>query len=150
MGACIGSSFALALAAATPERITSVVLINPIGRTATNADGMRQHFREWAREIAPRHSELDPSIVRTVGERLWGADFVYSTSRETVERLPTPLLILPGSDDMHPREIALEIASLSRNARIVEDWWGDRGRQRLAIADFLMSRTPSSADPSKR
>src|SRR5262249_55694520 len=48
MGACIGVSFALALAQARPGLVSALVLQNPIGLSNRNRDALAAEFNVWA------------------------------------------------------------------------------------------------------
>ncbi|CAE7703018.1 unnamed protein product [Symbiodinium sp. CCMP2456] len=51
-----------------------------------------------------------------------GRDFVFSVSREDVQKMQTPMLVLMGLDQYHPAETAREIARLAPAAELVERW----------------------------
>ena len=51
MGACIGVSFALALAKARPGLVSALVLQNPIGIAAGNRPAIDSEFEKWAAEV---------------------------------------------------------------------------------------------------
>jgi pimeloyl-ACP methyl ester carboxylesterase len=122
LGSCIGPSFALALIAAAPERVTAAVLQQPIGATEENRPLFRASFDSWAEELAPGHPEASPQDFAAFRERLFGGDFVFSVSREVVRTSRTPLLVLAGNDAHHPHETSREIASLAQHVDFVERW----------------------------
>jgi hypothetical protein len=54
---------------------------------------------------------LDPAeyerIMRAYDEQLWGAHGAYMSVAESfVRECPAPLLVLPGTDEFHPTELA--------------------------------------------
>ena len=51
MGACIGVSFALALAQARPGLVSALVLQNPIGLAGGNRAALDAEFGKWADEV---------------------------------------------------------------------------------------------------
>jgi pimeloyl-ACP methyl ester carboxylesterase len=145
LGNCIGPSFALALIASAPERVTSAVLQQPIGATEENRPLFRAAFDTWASELAPQHPEASAEDFAAYRERLFAGDFVFSVSRGAVRESKTPLLVLAGNDAHHPYETSREIASLAPHAELVEPTWKEPERvvetvQRVGA--FLKSHTP--------
>jgi pimeloyl-ACP methyl ester carboxylesterase len=136
MGGCIGSSYALGLCRAAPDRVGAVVLQNPIGLSADNRPAFLQMFDAWARP-------LGGGFV-TFRDNMFGGDFVFSVGREFVASCPVPFLVLAGNDTFHPRAVADEIAALAPDAELVLEWTSPTHHdQTLAhIRDFLLSRTP--------
>jgi pimeloyl-ACP methyl ester carboxylesterase len=122
LGNCIGPSFQLALIAKAPERVAAAVLQQPIGLANDNRAAFRTAFDSWASEIAPQHPEASAQDFAVFRERLYGADFVFSASREAVRAIQAPLLVLLGSDLHHPSETSREIAALAPRAELVERW----------------------------
>jgi hypothetical protein len=71
---------------------------------------------------------------------MWARDFVGAVSREVVETISTPILVLPGADLVHPRDIALELAELAPSATLLDHWntsAPDLERATAAIRAFL-------------
>lgn len=122
LGGCIGSSYCLGVAQAVPDRVGAAVLQNPIGLSNGNQEQFRAMFDEWATEIAPEHPEADTATMLALRERLFGGEFVFSTSREFVRGCQTPLLVLPGNDDFHPAATAQEIVDLAPHAELLATW----------------------------
>jgi pimeloyl-ACP methyl ester carboxylesterase len=132
MGGCIGCAYALGLGLAAHGRVTAAVLQNPIGRSADNQALFRNMFDEWARE---RNAE--PEAARAFREAMFGGDFVFSVSRDFVRRLPFPILVLPGDDDFHPRETALELAELAPRSEVFDPWRDDKQATAEVVRRFL-------------
>lgn len=139
MGGCIGASFCLTLCERAPERITAAVLQNPIGFADNRAtwDAAVSGFVKTMRERDPTIS--DATIAR-FGDNLFGGDFVFSVTRDFVERCRTPLFLQPGSDTPHPAAVSAEIVELAPDIEIQERW---RGPEHLAesirrVTDFLL------------
>ena len=109
MGACIGVSFAYALAAARPELVSALVLQNPIGLSSVNRQALDQEFDKWAAEVRgwPGVEERNMPGFR---QRMFGGDFIFSVSREFVARCTIPALLMPGDDLVHPAEVSADIA----------------------------------------
>lgn len=143
MGACIGVSFALGLAAARDGLVTSLVLQNPIGLVETNRDMIDGEFDAWAEKVG-QWPDVDAALLPDLGRRLFGGDFIFSVSREFVSSCQIPTLIMPGNDQMHPAEIGAELARLSPNSETIEPWKGPdhRDESMLAVRDYLVSHTP--------
>ena len=123
LGACIGVSFALQLCDAVPDRVASAVLQNPIGLVPGNRPVVDKLFTDWAADQAGRE-DIDHSQLPGFHDRLFGGDFIFSVSRDAVRRCATPLLLLPGMDDIHPAAISAEIAALAPNVELVNPWKG--------------------------
>ena len=118
IGACIGASYGLSLCQALGGRITAAVLQNPIGLWR-NRRVFNDMFDEWACELKSRPNQTTLASVR---EHMFGGTFVFSVSRRYVSRCQTPLLVLGGDDDFHPRRIATDLADLAPQAELVVDW----------------------------
>jgi hypothetical protein len=121
------------------------VLQNPIGLTADNRPAFQSMFDGWATAIADQHPEADPATFAAFGDAMFGGEFVFSVTRQFVRDCPVPLLILPGADTFHPREVALEIADLAPDAEVLDDWAGEERKPatRERIRSFLLAHTPS-------
>ena len=115
IGACIGVSFALALALRAPERVGALVLQNPIG-LAGNAPVLRRLFETWA---AGQQGETEP-----LWPAMFGGDFVFSVTREQVAGIRHPALLLPGDDQEHPAETSAELARLLPDVQVATPWKG--------------------------
>lgn len=143
MGVCIGGSFIFKLCQMAPERVVAAVVNNPIGM-----HNNRAHWQESVRTFGAIVRERDPSVseqdVESFGRNLFAGDFVFSVDRDFVRHCHTPLLLQPGSDSSHPKEVSAEIARLAPNIEVQTDW---RGPEHLAaansrIAEFLTLHTP--------
>lgn len=64
-------------------------------------------FRDAALALDPGEYER---IIRAYDDQMWGAHGAFmSVEEEFVPQCPAPLLILPGTDEFHPTEIARRI-----------------------------------------
>jgi pimeloyl-ACP methyl ester carboxylesterase len=144
MGGCIGSSYALALCARAPGRVTAAVLQNPIGLTADNHQLFMAMVDDWASGLRARGTEISDATLEEFRERMFGGDFVFSVDREFVRRCPVPLLILAGNDEFHPTAVAEEIAELAPDSELVHEWAGPQRHAETAdrIRSFLAQHTP--------
>ena len=143
MGGCIGASFCLTLCELAPERITAAVLQNPIGLHENRAT-WDDAIRGFSKTMRERDPALTEDIIHSFGRNMFGGDFVFSVSREFVQRCRTPLLLQPGSDTPHPAETSEEIARLAPDLEVQKDW---RGPTHLAesihrVTEFLTRHTP--------
>lgn len=142
MGGCIGSSYALALCAAAPGRVTAAVLQNPIGLSADNRQNFVEMFDSWAAELSSRRG-IDAETLGSFRDNMFGGEFVFSVSRDFVRSCPVPLLVLPGNDEFHPRAVAEEIVDLAPHAEILDGWGDDRATTAERIRAFLARHTPA-------
>jgi pimeloyl-ACP methyl ester carboxylesterase len=147
MGGCIGSSFALGLCHEAPDRVTAAVLQNPIGLSNGNRPQFFGMFDEWASDLRSTHPELNDAAAAAFRARMFGGDFVFTVDRDFVRSCRTPLLVMPGGDDFHPRAVAEEIVALAPDATLLSPWGGDehRGNTLNRVADFLVAHTPDEA-----
>lgn len=122
LGNCIGGAFALSLIEAAPDRIAGAVLQQPIGHSPENRSTFYELFDGWAEELKRTRPELETEALREFRERMYGGEFVFSVSREMVQRCASPLLVLMGNDIYHPSATSREIVSLAPRAELVEAW----------------------------
>jgi pimeloyl-ACP methyl ester carboxylesterase len=144
MGGCIGSSYALALCQAAPDRVTAAVLQNPIGLSADNRDSFYAMFDGWAKALVAERPDVTQDAVSAFRERMFGGEFVFSVDRDFVRRCPVPLLVLAGDDQFHPRATAEEIAELAPDAELVIEWAGPAHHHETLerVRQFLRRHTP--------
>jgi pimeloyl-ACP methyl ester carboxylesterase len=144
MGGCIGSSYCLGLIQAAPERISAAVLQNPIGLSADNRESFRGMFDDWANELKQQRTEVADDTLRGFRENMFGGEFVFTVSRDFVRSCHTPLLVLPGGDQFHPRATAEEIVELAPNAELLSPWAAPEAVENTVkrIRSFLQSHTP--------
>jgi pimeloyl-ACP methyl ester carboxylesterase len=142
-GMCIGGSYIMGLIQSAPQRVASAVLFQPIG-----IDGNRQAFFEmfdgWAKEQQAAHPEANAATWEAFKQNMYGADFVFSVSRDFVKGCPTPLLVLLGNDQYHPQTTSREVASLAPNATLIERWREPEhhAAAQAAVERFLAAHTP--------
>ncbi len=84
MGACIGVSFALALAQARPGLVSAMVLQNPIGLAGGNRATLDGEYAKWADEVRKWTGDR-PGLLRGFHQRMFGGDFI-SASRASLRR----------------------------------------------------------------
>ena len=146
MGGCIGGSYSLGIIKAAPTRISAAVLQNPIGLSPRNREMFFRMFDTWADPLKLQHPKLDDAALREFRDRMYGTDFVFNVSRDFVRSCKTPMLILCGNDDYHPKETSKEIAALAPNAELVEHWKTPDviGATVKRMREFLLAHTPKS------
>jgi pimeloyl-ACP methyl ester carboxylesterase len=148
MGACIGVSFALALAQEKPMLVSAMVLQNPIGLSSTNRAALDGEFAKWSGEVR-RWPGIDPRLLPAFGQRMFGGDFIFSVSREFVRACTIPMLLMPGDDVVHPAEVSADLL-LAPKVEVLAPWKG-LARRELAmrrIREFLVANEPASVSAS--
>jgi pimeloyl-ACP methyl ester carboxylesterase len=141
MGACIGVSFALALAAARPGLVTAMVLQNPIGLSPSNRAALDHEFELWAKEVSG-WPDIDATALPAFGKRMFGGDFIFSVSREFVRSCAIPSLLMPGTDLVHPAVVSDELARMPK-VEILAPWKGLALREQAMrrVREFLIAHT---------
>ena len=144
IGACIGGPFGFKLCETAPERITAFVSQATIGFFNENRHLSYESFGTWLKGLLQRQPDVDLAALHAMKERMYTGDFVYGISREFIQASRTPLLVLAGADNQHPRAVSEEIARLSPVAEFIGDWQGEgRGVFYLdTVRDFLARHTP--------
>ena len=144
MGACIGVSFAFGLAHARPGLVSSLGLQNPIGLHENHAM-IDSEFGAWAKQ-AETFPEVDAKNIPGLRRRMFGNDILFAVSREFVRSCKLPIMLLPGSDTMHPKAISEEIARLAPHTEVVNPWKGSQYKQMAVdrVVEFLMRNTPKA------
>ena len=147
MGACIGVSFALALARERPGLVSALVLQNPIGLSVSNRAALDHEFDLWAQQVR-EWPEIDERMLPGFRERMFGGDFIFSVPREFVERCDIPMLLMPGDDLVHPAEISADLAR-APNVEILASWKGTQHRVAAMqrVHDFLAAHQPERTEP---
>jgi hypothetical protein len=67
-----------------------------------------------------KRDDLTSGQVEAFATRMWAPDFAVSVTRDQVQSLRTPMLVLPGIDQYHPAETGREIAALAPAAELLE------------------------------
>ena len=149
MGACIGVSFALALAKARSGLISALVLQNPIGIAAGNRPAIDTEFEKWAAEVR-NWPNIDATQLPGFHRRMFGGDFIFSVSREFVRGCDVPMLLMPGDDIVHPAEISADLAR-APNVEVFAPWKGPRYRMAAMnrVREFLVTHRPEATVPSR-
>jgi pimeloyl-ACP methyl ester carboxylesterase len=142
-GQCIGGSFIMSLLRATPERIASAVLAQPIGRVGPMPAARSARFEAWAETVKGR-PDATPQVLDAFYRNLYGPGFVYSVDRAFVSACHTRCMVLAGNDEAHPFPISEEVAKLLPHCEFIPEWKTGahlveaKGR----IKKFLAANTP--------
>src|SRR3989442_12893485 len=133
----------MTLRKAQPERLTSAVLAQPIGRVGAMAPGRSARFNAWA-ETLKDHPEATQQVLDAFHQNLYGPGFLYSVDRAFVSSCRTPCLVLAGNDEAHPLPISEEVAKLLPNAEFVPEWktGAPPASAKIRIKEFLAKYTP--------
>jgi len=144
-GSSFGASFALALAQAAPERVSALVLQNPIGLSGDNRELIEAEIAQWTASLAGR-PDVSPSALKAVGPRMFKRDFVFSLTRNAVGRITAPTLLLPGDDRLHPPLVSAALARLTR-AEVLPRWQDSERADSVMerVSGFLREHTPGQA-----
>ena len=144
LGGCIGGPYCMGMIHAAPQRICSAVLQQPIGYE-NNRDLFYNMFDEWANAIKSSHPEASNDDWNQFRSNMYDGYFLFNTDRDFVTNCSTPLLVLMGNDAYHPESISREIAILSPNAALVEEWKEDGAETAGKVIEFFQSHTPATS-----
>jgi hypothetical protein len=93
------------------------------------------------RNLVSIRLDLDEETGEAFGGRMWeNGEFVVSVTRDFVRSCPTPLVVLPGVDAMHPGEIG----QLAPEAKLIDPWKEtpeEVAGATQAIREFLLEAT---------
>jgi pimeloyl-ACP methyl ester carboxylesterase len=144
-GQCIGGSFILSLLKASPERVASAVLAQPIGRVGAMPAGRSARFEAWV-ESLQGHPEVTPPVLDAFYQNLYGPGFVYCVDRAFVSACATPCLVLAGNDEAHPFPISEELAKLLPTCEFIPEWKTGAAMTsaRTRVKEFLGKHTPQA------
>ena len=142
MGACIGVSFAFAVAKARPGLVTSLVLQNPIGLSDQNRAALDHEFDLWANEVRGWPG-IDAAMLPGFRQRMFGNDFLFSVSREYVRHCTIPAFLMPGDDLVHPAVVSAELEEMP-DVTVLYPWKGIdlRDDAMRRVREFLLANTP--------
>ncbi len=145
MGACIGVTFALALAQARPGLVSALVLQNPIGLgdNARNRAAIDGEVAQWIDQVKG-FPGLDLKELEAFGKRMFAGDFLFAVPRDFLKACKLPILLMPGDDTMHPEEVSAEIVRLAPQTEVVKPWKGAQHRENAIqrAKDFFLAHKP--------
>ena len=120
-GQCIGGSFIMQMLKSQPQRIAAAIIAQPIGRVGDMKPGRAIRFNEWAKSLEG-HPEATEDVLTAFHDNLYAPGFLYSVDRAFVAIVNTPVLLLAGNDEAHPRPISDETAKLLPNVEYITEW----------------------------
>ena len=143
-GQCIGGSFIMNMIKAQPERVSSAVLAQPIGRVAPALPPKTARFNAWAESLTD-HPEATSQVLDTFYRNLYEAGFVYCTDRSFAASVKTPCLVLAGNDEAHPYPIAEDLSKLIPNCEFIAEWKSGAALTAATarVKEFLAKHTPA-------
>ncbi|MFC5996032.1 alpha/beta fold hydrolase [Pseudonocardia hispaniensis] len=144
LGMCIGGAYILNLLRHVPGRIASAVALQPIGLEG-NREAFHEMFAGWAAELRDAHPEATEDDWASFREGMYGGDdLLFSVPLSEIATFATPILVLMGDDQFHPRSASRALASTAPNAQLLERWKdpADRPGARSAVEEFLAKHTP--------
>jgi pimeloyl-ACP methyl ester carboxylesterase len=122
VGMCIGGPFILSLLHTAPDRFARAVVLQSIGLD-DNRDAFRDMFDTWMTDLAPAHPEADSGNWAAYRSSLYeGEDALFSVPESVLPTITTPILVLQGDDQYHPRSASRLLASSVPDAQFVERW----------------------------
>jgi pimeloyl-ACP methyl ester carboxylesterase len=145
IGCCIGCSFILKLIEVAPERVTSGILMQPIGVDPADPGYFGPAmWTPWGQNLIEKGADLTPETVDAYGHSMFDSGGVFSVSYDFVKTVKTPLLLMDGDDRAHPKATSEEIVGLLPNIERVVRW---RDEDVVASATetmraFLRKNTP--------
>ena len=123
LGCCIGGSYIFKLVERAPDRIVAGVLEQPIGMVESNVDLFHnQIWSTWGQDLVANREDITEDSMKEFGRQMWQHDFLLSVDRDFARTVQTPMLVMPGNDAAHPREIGLELAEMLPNAELLDNW----------------------------
>jgi hypothetical protein len=125
------------------------MLLTMLERVRKNSPLVRDNtffkmFDSWANELKPRQPDATDEALASFKKPMYGGDFLFNVSRESVSKCQTPLLVLLGNNLHHPAETSRTFAALAPNATLIEHWKepDHQPAAQQAVARFLAEHTP--------
>ena len=128
MGFCIGGPMIHNLIRLAPDRIVAAALMQPSGFSPDHSDLFYQNnITGWGPPLCENRPDLNMEIVHDFLTSMYTnkADFVFTTSRDYVRSVQTPMLIAPDNVPAHPYAVAMEVANLAPNSETTIFPWKD-------------------------
>ncbi len=152
MGFCIGGPMIHNLLRLAPERIVAAALMQPSGFNPDHPGVFYGNNTErWGPPLCEKRPEITMAMVHDFLTSMYTdrADFVFTTSRDYVRSLKTPMLIAPDDVPAHPYAAAMEVASLAPNAEVTIYPWKDTQPHIDSVVEharrFLKEHAPINA-----
>src|ERR1700676_3258829 len=112
MGFCIGVPFIWSLLKRAPNRISAVVLAQPVGGRPEMRD--RKYpgafWKSWGPALTAKRPEITMQTADQFVTRMFetNSDFVFTVTRDFVRSCQNPILVLPDDVPPHPYAVAME------------------------------------------
>ncbi|HCP24001.1 MAG: alpha/beta hydrolase [SAR202 cluster bacterium] len=152
MGFCIGGPMIHNLLRLAPERITAAALMQPSGYSPEHPDLFYQNnTRAWGPPLCEKRPEITMDMVHDFLTSMYTnrADFVFTSTRDYVRNLQTPILTAPDNVPAHPHAVAMEVAELAPNSEVTRFPWKDTQKHIDEVVDqvrrFLKQHQPVKA-----
>ena len=122
-GMCIGGPYILNLIKHAPERITSALVLQTIGRDE-NRDIFFAMYDMWADDLlAAKSDNFNPEAMASLRFNMFDNDLpLFSVEDAFVSECQTPMLVFAGNDVYHPNSSSKHLAALAPNAELIDDW----------------------------
>ena len=122
-GMCIGGPYILNLLKHAPQRITSALVLQTIGRD-DNRDIFFSMYDMWAEDLlAAKSDNYSPEAMASLRHNMFDNDLpLFCVEDDFVRQCTTPMLVFAGNDVYHPNASSKHLAALAPNAQLVEDW----------------------------
>jgi len=145
MGGCIGGSYCFEAIEHDAARVVAAVLQNPIGLWE-NRDVWDAAIKGYGEAVCARDPSITQATIDSFGRNMFGADFVFSVTRDFVKNCQTPLFLQPGTDKPHPAKTSAEIAALAPNIEVQTEWRAPDHLQEsiMRVRAFLLRNTPKA------
>ena len=145
LGGCIGGSFCLKAAQVGGDRVTAMVLQNPIGLHPDHPEYFPDSHKAWSAERRAERPDLDEAKIAAFGKNMWDHPFVFSVDAAWVRDSKTPSILLPGTDIPHPAATSDELIHLRPDMEVIRNWRGPEHmeEQRARVSAFLDRHTPA-------
>ena len=145
IGCCIGCSFILKLIEVAPERVTSGILMQPIGVDQADPGYFGPAmWTPWGETLIANGADLTMETVDAYGHNLFDSGGVFSVSYDFIKTIKTPLLLMDGNDRAHPKATSEDIVKLLPSIERVERWRDEDvvASATEATRTFLRKHTP--------
>ena len=122
-GMCIGGPYILNLIKHAPERITSALVLQTIGRDE-NRDIFFAMYDMWADDLlAAKSDNFNPEAMASLRFNMFDNDLpLFCVEDAFVSECQTPMLVFAGNDVYHPNSSSKHLAALAPNAELIDDW----------------------------
>jgi pimeloyl-ACP methyl ester carboxylesterase len=122
-GMCIGGPYILNLIKHAPERITSALVLQTIGRDE-NRDIFFAMYDMWAEDLlAAKSDKFSPEAMASLRHNMFDNDLaLFCVEDAFVSQCQTPMLVFAGNDLYHPNSSSKHLAALAPNAQLIDDW----------------------------